>query len=128
MYYFLSAKSMQLSMLCTTLLISSLHLMTTSAAPVLTRDLTVCALTEYDDVHYFTCLSTSYCDCPSSFQLCKHLHFLRKHLASGHSDPPVDDPPVPSPPSPIPQVLQPEPERNNQPEKHGRYCRMLSIS
>ena len=37
---------------------------------------------EHADVSYFTCLKTSFCDCPSSFQVCKHLDFLRKFIAN----------------------------------------------
>ena len=37
---------------------------------------------EHADVSYFTCFKTSFCDCPSSFQVCKHLDFLRKFIAN----------------------------------------------
>ena len=65
-------------------------------------------LTEHDDLEYFTCVSTSFCDCPSSYQLCKHLHFLRTIHGEPHPDEDSSSPPVspgrpPSPPQPLSQ-------------------------
>ena len=42
--------------------------------------LNIFCVKEHADVSYFTCLKTSFCDRPSSFQVCKHLDFLRKFI------------------------------------------------
>ena len=69
-------------------------------------------LLEREGVEYLTCVSASWCDCPSSHQLCKHIAFARKMeatrvLAKSEESPeqvPSPPPPPPPPSPPLPDV------------------------